>query len=68
MFSLRSTFSVAASTTKSAPTTPSLYQYTMILVIVSLYLGGDSSFVTILSKLAAMVAIPLSNDFLRNIN
>jgi hypothetical protein len=59
MFSLSSTFSVAASTTKSAPTHHlyiSVSNY--ICYVLAFIFRGDRSFGTILSKLAAIVAIP----------
>ena len=65
IFSFSSTFSVAASTTKSTPTTPSLMSVYVIILLMVLNLSSSVMvpLVTILSKFAAIVAIPLSNDF-----
>ena len=65
MANFKSTFSVAASITKSAPTTPSFISvYAIILVIV---LATSSCEIvplaSIRSKLDAIVSIPLSNAF-----
>ena len=65
IFSFRSMFSVAASTTKSTPTTPSLISvYVMIFpTVFNLSASVMVPLATIRSRFAAIVVIPLSNDF-----